>query len=229
MGPLQKLFGYAINRQALVQLAIALSAYFGITSEDINWDDTIGAIFAGGAAVTAVWTIITRLFKPAPNLTATAAAKERELVAKGVIKKQGGFARVGLLLLLAAIFGAGSLVMSGCAGTQAAYREARDNLSDTAYVTAELYAVTLREAADLRQQPGTPRQVIEALQAADRVTKPFVIGDPARELPGLRELSARWESVRDAKTEAELQAAINDAIREVTKFSRAVKAARGTT
>lgn len=76
----------AVIRQQIVQIIIAGLALAGVTT-DIDWSATVEAIFSGIAAVVAVWTILTRLFKPSPNLTKTAAAKEQELVAKGAFKE----------------------------------------------------------------------------------------------------------------------------------------------
>lgn len=217
----------AILRQQIVQLIVSASALSGIALPGIDWDATVSAIFAGIAAAIAVWTIVTRLFNPAPNITVKAAQKEQALVAKGTIPKQGGFARLGVLILLA--LGAFATVpfVSGCAGTQSAYREARENgLADIAYVVTEHYAAVLKEAADLRQSPGTPREAIEAMQRADRAVKPIILGDPARDFPSLRKLVEKYQAIGDAKTEADLQARINDAIREISNFSKAVKAAK---
>lgn len=227
MDPSLPWYKSAIIRQQIVQLIVAGLALFGIAT-DIDWSATVEAVFAGVAAAVAVWTVFTRLFKPAPNLTATAAAKEQELVAKGTLPKQGGFARIGSLLVLAFSGALALFVLQGCAGTQAAYRAASD-LPDTAYVVTEHYAAVLKEAADLAALPGTPANVVAALQKADQAVKPLIIGDPATGLPGLRQLTETYQAVRDAKTEADLQIAINAAVRELSNFIKAVKAARGST
>ena len=215
----------AIIRQQIVQLIVACLALAGIAT-DIDWGGTIDALFGGIAAAVAIWTIITRLFKPAPNITTQAQAREGELVARGIIPPQRGFARVGALGLVAAAGAMAMLVMSGCAGTQSAYRAAQGSLPDTAYVVAEHYSAVLREAADIAALPGTPAAVKQALQQADRTVKPFIIGDPATQAPGLQQLVERYQAIGGAQTELELQAAIDDAIRELSNFIRAVKAAR---
>lgn len=148
----------------------------------------------------------------------------------GTPPKQGGFARVIILFFLSMCAGAMcAAIVTGCAGTKAAYSEASDYLPDTAYVVAEHYAALVKEAADLRQQPGTPQSAIAAMQAADRIVKPFILGDPSLNLPGLQTLAETYQAVKDAKTEADLQEAINRAVRELSNFSKAVKAARGRT
>lgn len=76
----------AIIRQQIVQIIIAGLALAGITT-DVDWSTTVEALFAGIAAGVAVWTVITRLFKPSPNMSMTAAVKEKELTAAGKIQE----------------------------------------------------------------------------------------------------------------------------------------------
>lgn len=218
-----------IIQQQIVQLIIVCLGLFGFVT-DIDWGATVEAIFSGIAGLVAVWTVITRLFKPAPNITVKAAIKEQELIDRGkIVPRQSGFARVGALILLASAAMVALPMVHGCTGTRAAYGEAKDNLADTAYVVTEHYAALVREAADISALPTTPSIVRDTLKQADRAVKPFIIGDPASGLPGLYNLVNRWQAVRDAKTEADLQAAINAAVRELSNFSRAVKSARGRT
>lgn len=161
-------------------------------------------------------------------------ARAMETAITSTPPKQGGHAVLDFLkavvcigLLFVAV--GAPIAMQGCAGTKQAYSEARGNLYDTAYVVAEHYAALVKEAADLREQPGTPQSAIAAMQATDRIVKPIILGDPARDLPGLQSLADTYQAVRDAKTEADLQEAINRAVRELSNFSKAVKAARGRT
>lgn len=227
MDPTLPWYRSAIIRQQIVQLIVAGLALFGIAT-DIDWSATVEAVFAGIAAVVAIWTVFTRLFKPAPNITAAAAAKEQELVAKGTLPKQGGFARLGALLVLAFSGVLALFVLSGCAGTQAAYRAAND-LPDMAYVVTEHYAAVLKEAADIAQAPGTPDSVKTVLKGADAAVRPWIIGNPATGAPGLQQLTERYQAIGDAQTEADLQEAVNNAVRELSNFIKAVKAARGST
>lgn len=206
----------AIIRQQVVQLIVAGLALVGVTT-DLDWSATVEALFGGVAAVVAIWTIVTRLFKPAPAITETAAKKEQAM-------KQGGFARPDILVPLA-LLGILATVL-GCAGTTAAYKSAQ-SLPDTAYVVTEHYAAVLKEAADLAALPGTPANVKDALKKADNAVRPFVIGDTATGQPGLRALADRYQAVKDAQTEADLQRAIDAAVRELSNFIKAVKAARG--
>ena len=110
-----------------------------------------------------------------------------------------------------------ALLLAGCAGTQSAYRAA-STLEQQAYVVTEHYAALVHEAADLATQPGTPRAVIDRLQEADQAVKPVIVG--------LAPLVERYTAIHDAKTEAELQAAVNEALIALTDFINAVKAAR---
>lgn len=221
----------AIVRQQIVQLVAALVAIIGINTEGIDLDATVASIFAGIAAVIAVWTLLTRIFRPAPNLSQTAADKERALVAAGTIPaqnpKERGFVKGFVLLVLLGVSFAAAVTVSvtGCASTQAAYEYA-DSVPETAYVVAEHYSAVLKEAADLAQLPGTPADVKEALKAADREAKQLILGDPVTGLPSLRELAANYKTVRDAKTEMELQAALDRAVLSLARFITAVKTAR---
>lgn len=118
--------------------------------------------------------------------------------------------------------------VSGCQGTKAAYQEAQ-GLDEYAYVITEHYASLVKEAADLKAKPTTPRSAVVAMQRADAAAHVIVVGDPTASpaVPGLAQLVANYQQIRDAKTEAELQAAVNAAILKVADLVRAVKAARG--
>lgn len=228
MDPKLPWYQSAIVRQQIVQLIVAATALFGVNLGDFDVDATLVSIFAGIAGVVAVWTLLTRLFKPAPPVTDTAQAAEIDRAAK--LKRQGGFFRPGLAVLLAlASAGLALAVLPGCANTKAAYEAARateNAVADTAYVVAEHYAAVVREAADLAALPTTPESVKDALKAADRAVKPLILGDPATGAPGLRTLSARYTAVKSAANQAELQAAINAAVLELAKLINAVKTAR---
>lgn len=133
------------------------------------------------------------------------------------------FAPLAAVLLLAC-----SAIVAGCAGTKAAYQEAQ-TLDEYAYVITEHYASLVREAADLKDKPTTPRDAVVAMQRADTAAHLVVVGDPGGSppTPGLAELAATYQQVRDAQSEAELQAAVNNAILKIAELVRAVKAARG--
>jgi hypothetical protein len=170
----------AIIRQQIVQLIVAVMALVGVTT-DIDWNATVEAIFAGIAAVVAVWTVITRLFKPAPNLTATAVAKERELIEKGKIPdtspNQGGFARIGLLLILA-ILTAGILAACKSPPTnvvQVACDPAALVAERCAKGIAETWEVYQKRAEEIVTDPSTPANVKEPIQRAEADTRPAIV------------------------------------------------------
>lgn len=132
------------------------------------------------------------------------------------------FAPLTALLVLACS------AIAGCAGTKAAYQEAQ-SLDEYAYVLTEHYASLVKEAANLKEKPTTPDEAIAAMQRADTAAHLVVVGDqnatPAA--PGLAELAAAYQNVRDAQTELELQSAINAAVLKIADLVRAVKTARG--
>ncbi len=218
-----------IIQQQVVAFLVAAFGLFKI-STDLDVSATVTAIFAGVAALIPVWTILTRLFRPSPNLTATAANKEASLKASGdlptVSLKQGGFVRASLIVFLG-MFSMGVVAVSlpGCVGTQAAFHAA-SSVSDTAYVVEEEYSALVKEAADLAQSPTIDPQAKAAMKAADAAVKPWILGDEATGKPGLRKLAATYAAVKDAKTQADLQAAIDGAVIELTKLINAVKSAR---
>jgi hypothetical protein len=72
--------------QQVVALIAAVIGLLGITT-DIDITTTVTAVFAAITALVPVATILTRVFKPSPNLTLAAELKEKELIAKGKIKK----------------------------------------------------------------------------------------------------------------------------------------------
>lgn len=70
----------AILRQQIVQIITAVLLLFGVASETIDVDQTIGLVLGGIAGLTALWTFITRLVKPTPPITqaAVVATQERD-------------------------------------------------------------------------------------------------------------------------------------------------------
>lgn len=109
-------------------------------------------------------------------------------------------------------------VMGGCTGTRAAYSAAKSP-DAVAYVVAEQYAASVKEAADLAAVPTTPRGAVSAMQSADRKARPLV--------EKLRRLRNAYLAARSAENEAQLQSAVNDAVLAVADLLDAVKRARG--
>lgn len=146
--------------------------------------------------------------------------------------RQGGFMLPRLLasLLLAASFGLVLVTASGCTGTRAAYEEA-DTLPDRAYVALEQYFAVLKEWKAIVTNPATPQEVTNFLKEAELKATPIFLGDdtttPAR--PSIRKLASLYQATQNAQTATELQTAVNDAVRALSEFSEAVKAARSKT
>jgi len=218
MDPTLPWYKSAIIRQQIVQLIIAGLALVGVTT-DVDWSTTVEALFGGVAAGVAVWTVVTRLFKPAPNLTQTAKEEEKRLVALGKIPKQGGVANPLMLALLLAFTVPVVAYVSGCTGTRAAYKEAQSP-DEYAFVLAEHYASLVREAADLKARPTTRAELVSAMQAADTAAGPVI--------DALRPLRDAYLATQSAASEAELQDAVNRAVLAIADLVRSVKAARGS-
>lgn len=232
----------AIVRQQIAAFLIAALGLFKITT-DIDIDATLTTVFACVAALIPVWTIITRIFKPAPNLTQKAVQKEIELVAKGdapasptgAASKQGGFFQLGSgvgIVLLAIMPLVCAHFIAGCVSTQAAYKAAPlhgEAIVDTAYVLAEHYDAILIEANSLKDSGGVPSPIVEQMRAADRIARPIFLGNPATQQPGLMQLRSVYVRFHDGSSEEALQAAMNDAAKALADLINAVKTARGTT
>lgn len=146
MDPTLPWYKSAIIRQQIVQLIVAGLALVGITT-DVDWNTTVEAVFAGIAAVVAVWTVFTRLFKPAPNITAAAAEEEKRLVTTGKIPKQGGFARPLMLAVLLGVAVPGVLIVAGCQSLGMAQPQGYDQ--KVAYTRGQLTAFVNATAASV--------------------------------------------------------------------------------
>jgi len=206
----------AVLRQQIVQLIVAALALFGVASDDVNLDDMVGGLLAGVAGLTALWTIATRLYKPHPPITESAAAAHDRLLEK----QQGGAARPFLLAMLLGVALIPAFALPGCvgSGTRAAYSEAQ-NLGEQAYVLAEHYAALVEQAANLKDKPTTPTTAVAKMQAADRAAKPVVLR--------LKTVRDAYVATKTAQTEAELQLAVNQAVLVIADLVRAIQAAKG--
>lgn len=110
------------------------------------------------------------------------------------------------------------IVMAGCSGTAAAYKEAKDP-AEYAYVLSEHYASLVDQAATLKERGSLPPGIVAALRQADDAAKPVIMK--------LRGLRATYVDASSAQTQAELQAAIDEAVRVIEDMQRAVTTARG--
>lgn len=77
----------AIVRQQIVMIIVGIVGVLGVAT-DIDIDATVGAIFAAIAAIVPVWTLITRMVKPTPPITETAAAKTAEMRETAAVKAE---------------------------------------------------------------------------------------------------------------------------------------------
>lgn len=122
----------------------------------------------------------------------------------------------------------------GCTGTRAAYQAAEGKPDQVAYVLAEQYSSVLHEAADLKELPTTPPEVVEGMQRADLAAQPAV--DRLRGASeAYAEIKAAQEAAATAEGESELQEAyrrlqeaINEAVRLIAEVINEVKKARGS-
>lgn len=136
--------------------------------------------------------------------------------AQEIINKNSGFARLSMLLALLALTASSLLV--GCTGTRAAYKEAK-GVDEQAYVAVEQYSALVKEAANLAQLSTTSPEAVAAMKAADNAARPVV--------SKVRQLRDKYLAIKDANNEAQLQAAVNDAVLLIADMVRAVKKARG--
>lgn len=215
-----------VLQQQIVQLLVAALTLFGVASDEINLEDTAGLIFGGITGAVALWTFMTRLFHPHPPITQSQVdATEARVAKEAIARKQGGYARNGLVATLLvvglALLATGTvLAVHGCtgSGTREAYKQA-DNVGEQAYVLAEHYATLIEQAAILKAKPTTPLSAISKMQEADRVAKPVVLR--------LKSLRDAYVATKNADTEAQLQLAVNQAVLAVADLVRAVNTARG--
>lgn len=218
------------------------AALFGAKAEGLV-DALLLVLTAGGVFYAAY----ARATRPNPPLTERAVEKTIEMVRAGKLEsvavppKQGGFARVAFLALVAGL-ALGGLSLSACTGTRAAYKAAQD-ADDTAYVVTRHYRSILREAADLKDSGTLSGSALAALRNAEQIATPIVIGDEATGQVGLRVLAKTYADARAAYDEAvnadtrealdaanaKLSQAVNDAMRAVAGFLRALEAARQNT
>jgi hypothetical protein len=158
--------------------------------------------------------------------------QENAAKADAILKdqKQGGFATLNALLVTLVVAAVVGQLLIGCVNTQAAYKAAPlhgETLVDTAYVMAEHYDAVLVEANTLKASGRVPAPLLERMRAVDRVARPIFLGDPSKSQPGILQLRDVYVSAHDAKSEAELQRATNDAAVALANLINAVKAARG--
>lgn len=107
------------------------------------------------------------------------------------------------------------LLVAGCAGTKAAYKEA-DSVYETAYVVTEHYSYVLEQANALQTQL-SDEQRAKLREVRDRVN-PLVLRLP--------DLAAAWQAARTAENQEALEAALAQATVALAEFSRTLKEVR---
>jgi hypothetical protein len=116
--------------------------------------------------------------------------------------------------------------MSGCSHTREAYKvaaHAPNALESTAYVVTQHYIAVVTEATRLKNAGTLNGAKLAAVLRADDVVKPLILGDPKTNAPGLVQLVDTYKKVRDAKSGAELQAALDAAALRLADLINALK------
>ncbi len=164
----------AIIRQQIVALLLAVLGITGLGAklgDEFDIEKIVTGVFAFAALIIPAWTIFTRLFKPTPPMTETAAKKAEEM--KPPIKMgEGGFIRASMLGTLLAL-SAGVVLATGVVGCVTWNPVAKAQTSEQkAYALYGSFVVAEEAAAKLYVDPNIPQGVKSALRAADAVGKP---------------------------------------------------------
>lgn len=110
------------------------------------------------------------------------------------------------------------LMLSGCAGTRAAY-QAAEGLEETAKVVGEHYYALVREANDLDDKGMLSASALAHTQDIVRKTSPAVLA--------LAQAAVKYKAVKSATNELELERALSDAAIAVSRLIDAIRR-RGT-
>ena len=116
--------------------------------------------------------------------------------------------------------------MAGCSHTREAYKvaaHASNSLEATAYVVSQHYIALVTEAARLKNLGSLSGAKLEAVRHADDVVKPLILGNPSTGAPGLVQLVDAYKKVHDAKSGADLQAALDAAALRLADLINALK------
>ena len=107
--------------------------------------------------------------------------------------------------------------ISGCAGTRAAY-EAADGIDEVAFVTREHWYALVNEANAARLSGELTGASLDRAQDIVRTARPII-----DELDTIRR---QWQTLKNASTEADLQAAIASAAANVARLLIIVRGPR---
>lgn len=122
-------------------------------------------------------------------------------------------------VMIATIMAIGMALLSGCAGTSAAYKAA-DGLEETAYVMNQHYLALVREANGLADAGQLTGSALASVQDVVRDSRPW--------LQSLSNAARAYEAVRDAETTQALTDAIAAAAVELSNLLNAIKRAGGS-
>ena len=111
---------------------------------------------------------------------------------------------VGILAIILSL-----MVLTGCAGTRAAY-EAADGIDEIAFVTREHWYALVNEANEARRSGELTGEPLDRAQDIVRGAGPII-----DELDTIRR---QWQTLKNASTEADLQAAIAAAAANVARL-----------
>lgn len=133
-------------------------------------------------------------------------------------KRQSTIIRGFMLAVMIGFLAPIVVTMSGCGHTRAAYQAAQSP-EEYAFVLLEHYTSLVKQAADLKERPTTPKVAIEKMQQAELAARPFIAK--------LRPLRDAYVAAATAENEIELQSAINEAVMVIADLIRAVQEAGG--
>jgi len=119
------------------------------------------------------------------------------------------------VMIIALLLTAGS--MSGCAGTRAAY-EAAEGMDEIAFVTRDHWYALVNEANEARRSGELTGEPLDRAQDIVRGARPII-----DELDTIRR---QWQTLKNASTEADLQAAIAAAAANVARLLIIVRGPR---
>lgn len=111
------------------------------------------------------------------------------------------------------------VLISGCAGTKSAYRAA-EGVDQTAKVVSEHYYALVREANELRRNGVLRGTSLQNAQQVVSETRPVILQ--------MADVARRYDLVRNAQTQAELERAVNEAAIAVSRLVDIIKAWRQT-
>lgn len=207
---MDKIAWYESNTlRALLLAAIALVAQKLGIADSVN-DEFIAKLvdgfFQSAEMVALAWAAYARVNQPTPPISDTAVAK--------TVARQGGFARIALMAILALGSVAVTTQITGCTHTREAYKVA-DTLEERAFVANAHYVALVEQAASLKARGILTGNELRRVQEIETAASP-VIGK-------LAPLVSALKAAQTADNELALQTALDDAVRLIADLVRALK------